>query len=224
MLNSDKILRSLKWMTLSLFFISSCTPSRLVKPLKKGEQTLSGSFGGPLIKFSGAPIPLPFSTVSYAKGLTNKVSGFAGLHTTALLFGNFQTDLGACIDAYSKNKIGISITPAIQAAVSYKDINSFRLWPSIDLNARYEFDKGFLYLGTHNWLETSKMRVHETKQNKWILPTFHLGFTKTNTKWNHQFEAKWYLPSTAVYPGVVDYIGLNKKGAFGIFYCITRKF
>ena len=224
MIESFNKLSLTKLSLLSLLFFYACSPSRLVKPLKKGEQVVSGSFGGPLIKFAGAPIPLPFSTVAYAKGLNDKISAFGGLHTTSLLFGNFQTDIGLCMDVYSKNKIGVSITPAIQTAVSYKDIHSFRLWPSLDANVRYEFTKGFMYAGMHNWFELSKVRANDTKQEKWILPNYHIGFTKTNTKWDHQFEVKWLLPSTAIYPGVVDYIGLNGKGSFGLYYCITRKF
>lgn len=224
MYQSDRTFSLLKWVVLSLFFISSCTPSRIVKPLKKGEQTVSASFGGQLIKFSGAPIPLPFTSVSYAKGLHDKVTVFGGLHTTAQLFGIFQTDIGSCIDLYSKNKFGFSATPALQMSVSYKDSRSFRLWPSLDFNARYELTKGFVYLGMHNWFETSKVRANNTKQDRFVLPNYHIGFTKTNTKWNHQFEVKYCLPYKSIYPGVVDYIGINNKGAIGLFYCITRKF
>ncbi len=213
-----------KWVFVSLFILNACTPARLVKPLKKGDQAVSASFGGPLITFSGAPIPLPFTTLAYANGITDKISGFGSLHTTSLLFGNLQTDLGICADVYSKNKIGISITPAIQAALSFKNAHAIRVWPSLDANFRYEFTKGFLYAGTHSWFEFSKMRANDTKQERWLLPNYHVGFTKTNTKWNHQFEVKLLLPSQSIYPGVVDYIGINGKGALGIYYCVTRKF
>ena len=224
MYKSDNIILSSKWIVLSLFLFAACTPSRIVKPLKKGENAVSGSFGGPLIKFAGAPIPIPFSTVSYANGLTDNITAFGGLHTTALLFGNFQTDIGICADVFKKDKIGFSITPAIQTAVSYKDISSFRLWPSLDMNLRYELNKGFVYTGMHNWFELNRTGVNNTVQERWLLPNYHVGFTKENTKWNHQFELKYLLPGQAIYPGVVDYIGINKKGAMGIFYCLTRKF
>jgi hypothetical protein len=213
-----------KWAIAALLLLNACAPSRLVKPLKKGEQIVSGSFGGPLIKFSGAPIPLPFTTFSYAKGITDKISGFASLHSTSLLFGNLQTDLGICMDVYTKNKFGISITPAIQTALSFKSAQAIRLWPSLDANFRYEFTKGFLYAGTHSWFEFSKTRANDTKQERWLLPNYHIGFTKTNPKWNHQFEVKLLLPNTSIYPGVVDYMGINGKGAIGLYYCVTRKF
>lgn len=211
-------------MILSLFLFYACTPSRVVKPLKKGERTASASFGGSLIKFSGAPVPLPFTTISYAHGLHDKVTAFGGLHTTSQLFGNMQVDLGACIDVYSKDKIGLSVTPALQSAVSYKDASSVRLWPSFDWNARYEFTKGFLYLGMHNWFETSKKRAHNESQPHWLIPGLQMGYTITNTKWYHQFEVKYMMPNANIYPGVVDYIGVNGKGAFGLFYNLTRKF
>ncbi|MBL7917690.1 MAG: hypothetical protein JNM96_04785 [Bacteroidia bacterium] len=207
-----------------VFILSSCTPSRIVKPLKKGEQNVSGSFGGPMIKFAGAVTPLPFSTIGYAYGVSNKITAFGGLHTTSLLFGNLQTDIGLCAEIFSKNKFGISVTPALQTAVSYKDVKSFRIWPSLDANFRYEIKPGYFYTGAHVWFETKNTRVHELKQEKHALPNLHLGFIKTNTKWNHQFELKYLMPGTTIYPGVVDYVGINKKGAIGIYYAITRNF
>lgn len=224
MFKSDNIVRSVLWITLSLFLLNACAPSRFVKPLSKGQHAVSGSFGGPLIKFAGAPIPLPFSTISYGKGITDRITAFGSLHTTSLLFGNLQSDIGICADVYKKNKFGFSVTPALQQGVSYKDAHSLRLWPSLDVNARYEFTKGFLYAGMHNWFELKRDGANDTKLNRWLLPNYHIGFTKENAKFNHQFELKYLLPLQPVYPGVVDYIGINGKGAFGIYYCLIRKF
>jgi hypothetical protein len=207
-----------------LFLLLACTPSRLVKPLKKGEQTVSGSFGGQLIKFGGAVIPIPFTSVAYAKGLNDKASVFGGIHTTALLFANMQVDAGICADVWKKDKFAFSITPALQTAVSFKDYKSFRLWPSLDWNARYELPKGFVYAGMHNWFEFSKIRSFDAEQKKFILPGYHIGYTITKTKWQHQLEVKYLLPMTSIYPGVVDYIGINNKGAFGFYYSLCRMF
>lgn len=224
MFKSDNIIRTFNWIVLSLFLFYACAPSRIVKPLSKGQKVVTGSFGGSLIKFAGAPIPLPFSTLSYGNGLTDKITAFGSLHTTSLLFGNFQTDIGICADVFKKDKFGFSVSPTLQTAVSYKDINSFRMWPSLDLNLRYEFNKGFMYTGMHNWFELNKSGVNNTSIERTLLPNYHLGFVKENTKWNHQFEVKYMLPGQAIYPGVVDYIGINKKGAIGIYYCLIRKF
>jgi hypothetical protein len=58
------------------YFFQNCAPSRFVKPLAKKQQAASFSFGGPIIKFAGAPIPIPFTTLAYGYGLTNKITGF----------------------------------------------------------------------------------------------------------------------------------------------------
>lgn len=218
------IVKKITAIFLSFFLLLSCTPSRLVKPLKKGEGALSGSVGGQLIKFGGAVIPIPYTSLNYAKGLNDRASIFGGIHTTALLFSNLQLDAGVCADIFKKEKFAFSVSPAIQTAMSYKDYKSFRLWPSLDWNARYEFQKGFIYTGMHNWFEFSKTRSFDSEQKKFILPGYHIGYTITKTKWQHQFEVKYILPLTPVYPGVVDYIGIQNKGAFGIYYSVCRKF
>ena len=38
----------------------SCAPSRIIKPLNKGEKAVSINAGGPLIGFAGTKIPVPF--------------------------------------------------------------------------------------------------------------------------------------------------------------------
>ncbi|MEI8137574.1 MAG: hypothetical protein WCH21_09655, partial [Bacteroidota bacterium] len=95
----------------SLF--QNCAPSRFVKPLAKKQHAASFSFGGPIIKFSGAPIPIPFTTLAYGYGATNNITAYGSLHATSLLFGNLQSDLGTTIKIFEKeNKFGISASPA----------------------------------------------------------------------------------------------------------------
>jgi hypothetical protein len=59
---------------LFIFGAQSCAPSRIVKPLEKGEQSLTANLGGPLIKFGSAPIPIPLTSVMYARGISNKTT------------------------------------------------------------------------------------------------------------------------------------------------------
>src|SRR3954466_887824 len=75
-------------------FFQNCAPSRYVKPLAKNSQAASFTFGGPVIGYAGAAIPIPFTTAGYARGITNRLTAFANLHSTSLMFANLQTDIG----------------------------------------------------------------------------------------------------------------------------------
>jgi hypothetical protein len=211
----------------SILFIQSCAPSRVVRPLNKGERQVSANLGGPLFEFAGTTIPLPLTAISYAQGVSDKVTVFGGLHTTAMLYGVFQTDIGACINLYhpDSSQFGLSVNPVINMAYDKWEGN-FKLWPVIDVNAYWEFkkDKSFTYIGISNWFELASQRAHGvTQENRWLINP-HLGVTYLRQKWNYNIETKWLVPNVDTQPNVVDYKGVNGMGAIGIYFTFTRKF
>ncbi len=204
-----------------------CAPSRYVKTLEKKQSVLAFSFGGPLIKFGGAPIPIPFTTLGYAYGCSDRITAYGNLHTTSLLFGNFQTDLGATVKLYEKeNQFGFSASPALQIACNVRNQTGFRTWPSIDLNSYYHPNKkpSYIYAGINSWIELSSTKAHDEPQTKHAIPNLHIGYSVVKTKWQHQFELKYLGMGIANTPGVVDYIGASGKGTFGLYYSLIRKF
>ncbi len=204
----------------------SCAPTRIVKPLAKGEKTLSFNVGGPLINFAGAPIPVPLSSITYSKGITNSITAFSGLHTTALLFGVFQTDIGICSQLYYNpvQKFGISINPVINFAIDRWEWNA-RLWPELDINIYKDLGKKFLlYGGVANWFELNKIRPHNEKQQQFIFINPHLGLLLAPGKWSYCLETKYLMGSIKNKPNVADYIGISNHGAIGIYLNVSRKF
>jgi len=202
-------------------------PSRIVKPLDKGQKAISANLGGPLIGFSGTTIPVPFTSIMYAQGINEKITTYGSIHTTSLLFGVFQTDLGACYGLYYNDslRIGLSVTPAANIAYDKWEGN-FKLWPQVDVNVYWDINpkKSFIYLGVDNWFELSKLKAHnETQENNWILNT-QIGYTHVRKKWNYNIEAKYLVPYLNNQPNVVEYKGINDKGAVGIYISFTRKF
>lgn len=210
-----------------IFLIQQCAPVRFVKPLQKKEQAVSLSFGGPIIKFSGAPIPIPFTSLSYGLGLSNSITGFGSLHTTSLLFGNLQSDIGTSIKLYEKDKqFGLSCSPTLQLAMHIKSSKTFRVWPSLDLNAYYFLKNkpSYFYCGLNSWFELSNYKAHQEKTQQRVLPNFNFGFMNVREKWRHQFQLCYLAIGTANLPGVVDYIGISGKGTLGFHYALIRTF
>jgi hypothetical protein len=211
----------------SLVIFNSCTPSRLVRPLDKGQKVVSASLGGPLIGFAGTVIPVPLTTVMYAQGLSNKTSVFGSVHTTSMLFGVFQTDIGVCQRLYYNDslRIGFSVNPALNLAYD-KWEGHFKCWPQLDLNAYWDIKpkKSFVYAGVENWFELSKYKAYgETQQQHWLVNP-QIGYNYVRKKWNYNFELKYLVPYINNLPNVVDYKGINHKGAIGVYINFTRKF
>jgi hypothetical protein len=207
-----------------LFF--ACSPTRLVKPLAKGEQAIGANLGGPLIQFAGAPIPIPYTSAFYAKGLNNKTSVFGSVHLTALAFGVFQTDIGICQQVYHSSKMdwGIGVNPALNIAIDRWEWNT-KIWPQLDINVYKNWGtKRMLYLGVNNWFEPSAKRAHnETQAKHWYLNP-HIGFMYNRGKYSYGVETKWVAPGVTNVPNVVDYIGVNQQGALGVYFQFLRKF
>lgn len=209
------------------FIFQHCAPSRFVKPLQKKQQAVSFTFGGPLIKFSGAVMPIPFSTLGYGYGVGTRVTAYGNLHTTSLLFGNLQTDVGSTIGIYEKaNKFGFSASPAFQIAYNLRNTTGLRMWPSLDLNSYFHFHEkpSYLYAGLNSWFVLSVKKAHGDNQNQHILPNLHAGYTLVKTKWQHQFQISYMGIGVSIYPGVVDYVGISGKGTLGFHYSLVRKF
>ncbi len=212
---------------LVVFMIFSCTPSRIVRPLEKGNKLITAHLGGPLIGFAETTIPIPFTSVMYAQGVSDKLTAFGSLHTTSLFFGVFQTDIGVCYKMYynDKWKLGISAAPSLNIAFDKWESN-LKIWPLLDVNAYWEITqkKSFFYAGVNNWFELANNKAHEQVQvNNWFINP-QLGFNYVRKKWNYNIETKYLAPSIKNEPNVVDYRGINGYGALGIYLGFTRTF
>lgn len=206
---------------------TQCAPSRIVKPLKYKEQVAGLTFGGPVINFAGAPIPIPYTTLYYANGIGSNVTLFGSLHTTSLLFANLQTEIGATFDIYKFNKkFAITGSNALQVIYNFRNNGKVKVWPSIDLNAYYhpKEKNSFVYGGLSSWIELNRFKAHQQTKTRTLVPNLQVGYQFVNTKFTHQVEMKYLGLGIANTPNVVDYIGLAGQGAFGIYYGVSYKF
>lgn len=209
-----------------IVIVFSCSPVRIVKPLEKGEQAVGANFGGPLIDFGGAPITIPYTSAFYARGLTSKTTAFGSLHLTALSFGVFQTDLGICQQVWAnENKtLGVTANPAFHIAIDRWEANA-RFWPQLDIQVYKEFNKKqLLYAGIGNWFELKSTRPHNEIQPKFWFMSPQLGYRWGQSKWSYGFESKWIAPGVNNTPNVVDYMGIQGKGAMSFYFNLMRRF
>lgn len=208
-----------------LLLLAACAPSRFVRPLQKNEQAVTAHFGGPLMGYSGAVIPIPLTSVGYGYGLDSSTTVFGNLHTTALLYGTGQVELGVCRSLLVRERWGLSGT--VSANLTFdKWEKQFRGWPSIDLNYYHAFGSrnSFVYAGAGNWFELSKYRAHHELQPVHWLFNPHAGVNFHRAKWDWQLETKYILPYRRNEPNVVDYKGIGGYGALGVYFGAYRRF
>lgn len=207
--------------------VSACNVTRVVKPLAKNEMQAGAGFGGAMIKFGGAPIPIPLTQVYGAYGLTSKTTGFASVHTTALLFGVFQTDIGITRQILPQHrwKPGLSISPIANMMFDRWDKN-FNLYPQVDINAFWNYGKKqhLIYATLNNWFELKSTKAHnETQTTRW-LPSLGIGHQWSGKKLSWQLEVKYIAPNQSNQNIVVDYIGAGNSGTWGLFLGVNHQF
>lgn len=207
---------------------NSCSSSRFIEPLAKKQHAVGVNLGGPLIKFGGAIIPTPMSSIIYGYGLDTNLTIFGGLHTTSLIFNNFHSDFGATYKFVNQNKVIPSLSGSINnTIVTSLRTGTTRYWPSLDLNGYWNFSKKnhFWYFGVSNWFELRKTRAHDLEQIQRWLPNPQVGITfKTKT---FQFNIEYKLLAVGITSNdvFVPYQSLsNNKGAMGIYFGVTKTF
>ena len=220
------IIRNLGLLFLAFAFVG-CNATRVVKPLDKGEKQLAAGFGGPGIIYTGAPIPVPLTSVSYAHGLDTGLSLSAGLHTTSAAFGVIQSDIAVGISAFQSKseKFGVTVTPAINFLYDFYE-NNGRTYPQLDALSWWQYGEKdhLLYGGVGTWIELRKRKAHEQVQNNEVLPWITVGHQFNMEKWSYMTEFKYLGFQHETDLSVVDYVSPGGRGTIGFYFGISRSF
>lgn len=207
--------------------ISSCAPSRFVKPLEKGKYGAGINLGGPLFDFSGMTIPIPFSSIGGGYGLTENTTIYSNLHTTSLLFGVYMIDAGITHKVLSQKgyQPAISISPALNLSIDQWEGN-FKCWPQLDMNSYWNFGKhnNLIYVGVSNMFELASKREDGLKQKEHWLFSPQLGYTLVRPKMEYGIEVKYIEPFTSHQNLIIEYKSIGNNGAFGIYLNLLKKF
>lgn len=224
----------------ALVALASCAPARFVEPLKKGQQVITGNFGGPVAKVPGiGNLPIPYTAIGYGRGLTDKTTIFGNLHTTSLLFGIGQTDLGISQSIWKNDKMGISAQGSMNIFVDFYT-GANRFWPQVDANYYLKYGKhskpvqldkmckieskhyNLFYAGLSNWFDPYKTESQGRPNAQFWIPSVQLGHQWIRPKWSYQAELKILAPNQSNENIVVNYPSmLNNRGALGLYFGIT---
>lgn len=218
--------------------LSSCAPSRFVVPLEKRSQAVAVELGGPMILYNDVSIPVPLISATHAYGWKKNGTIHQSLHLTSLAYGTFQYEAGYLSNLFyhDKSKIGSSYTIGFEYITDRWQWNH-RIYPKLDWNF-YWYLSGqggrtcdcpgakkknvLFYTGISNWVELNGIRPHGLPQQKRVLSNPQVGFLFYGKKLNWQIESKWIASSIENDNTVVDYIGLNNKGAVGIYFSVFK--
>ncbi len=234
---------SFVWITVFLFLLSACGPARFVDPLARNENAIAVDLGGPLVKVPGvSTLPIPFTSITYGRGLTNNLTLHGSWYSTAAIFGVAQIGAGAHYRFWeSKNeKHGFSGMLGVNTALDFFEYN-FKLWPQLDGHYYWKYNlkpmvqsdlldgsrskANLLYLGIGSWWEMNPVKVEGKRTGPFVVPMLNIGHDLNWKRWTFKAEVKFIAPFSSNQDKVVDYVSaMGKHGATGIYIGFIRKF
>ena len=223
--------------------ISSCGPARFVEPLKKRQNAIAIDIGGPIVTVPDvATSPMPFSSITYGRGISNKLTVHGSWYTTPAVFGVAQIGGGATYGVWkSKNtKHGASAMLGFNSALDVFE-NNFKFWPQLDAHYYFKYNhKGMkqedlltgdrsvanlLYFGIGTWYELERTKAHGERQETVVIPMLNIGHDLNWKRWTFKTELKLIAPFSSNEDIVLDYFSLaGKNGATGFYLGLIRKF
>ncbi len=224
--------------------ISACGPAKFVEPLKKFENAIAIDVGGPMVTIPDvASMPIPFSSITYGHGWSDKLTLHGSWYTTAAIFGVAQIGAGATYGVWKskRQKHGISAMLGFNTAFDVYEKN-FKFWPQLDAHYYFKYNyKGeqqedlltkngrkrsnLLYVGVGTWYELEGVKAHGEKQQDIVVPMLNIGHDLNWKKWTLKTEVKLIAPFSSNENIVLDYVSLTgDKGSTGVYLGLIRKF
>jgi hypothetical protein len=213
----------------AVFTLFSCAPTRYYKPLDSGEHSVHASFGGPIIQVPGiATIPIPFTSVGYGYGLKDNLTVYGSWQTTSALFGVIHTDIGATMNIWQNESMGLSVSPGFNFLIDAFEWKP-SLYPQLDINYYWTYGRKCeqgksqdFYFGFDNWFDLRSKLAHDVPNTNRIIWNTHVGHSFNRNLWSYQLELKLlapYLNNNVV----VDYVSpLGDRGAIGFYFGVKR--
>jgi len=213
---------------ISLFIcisIISCGPANFVSPLKKEQEAITISLGGPIAKLEGYNVPMPLLSTSYAKGIDSLTSLYGTFYITSALFKTFHIDGGFLYQFIAPYNFqpGFSISPFF-ILMTNLNLPDTKLYPSTNLNLYWKLNNDLIYTGTNLTVEiSSKKAFNENVENHFLFSPF-IGYQLNTSSLRYNFEIKYFLPNISNQDIVVDYFSFTSKGAIGFYFSICKSF
>lgn len=222
---------------------TSCGPARFVEPLAKRENAIAVDLGGPIVKIPGViTMPIPFTSITYGRGITNDLTLHGSWYSTAAIFGVAQIGAGATYGFWESKdeKHGFSGMLGFNTAIDFFE-NNFKFWPQLDAHYYWKYQKrgmvqddlltgggpvsNLFYAGIGSWYELSRIKAHDQKQTTIVIPMLNIGHDLNWKKWTFKTELKLIAPFSSNRDIVMDYISITgKTGATGFYIGFIRKF
>jgi len=201
---------------------TGCGTMNAVRALDKGESALAVSLGGPVTRFAGQDIPLPYAVARYRYGLTDRLGLSAGGHLLLPVLGDIGLDAGVSYQVLKQNgwvpECGISggLTGMFGPLDSAGEARAF---PDLSASASWLFgNRAHAYLGVQS--------MYQFRLKPYVVFAPVVGAeVRLFRGLSLTLEGKWYAPTELTKPRVVNFrIPIAEHGAVGFVLGVNYLF
>ena len=205
---------------LALMLASSCAPTKIVKPLDKGQWQLGGTVGRPQINDGS----LPILGVYAAKGVSENGTVYGGVQISSALLGSAHVEGGQVKLWREQNglKPAISWSAGAQALMSTRDY-AFRLYPETGVNAYWHRGPHIVNASANTWIDPTWF-LTDYGRGQILAPSFSAGY-RFRYRWiEAQVEYKILNPTREILVPQADVPNTLGFGARGIYWGVALNF
>lgn len=172
-----------------------------VRPIGKGQKSVTLSSGGPVTRIYGVAMPIPYSVLRYRQGLSDDTDFHLGIHPSMSMLGNLGIDVGLTrhLTDQAGWKPSFSLEASIYGFYHANELSSIRVYPEVSTigSFRSEGREQVLYFGVQNMIQSASPYLVFVPLVGAELP-FGRRFVL-------DVETKWYAPSEESEDRAVEY-------------------
>ncbi len=200
------------WVILAAFVIS-CTPTKIIVPLKEGQVQVGATLGRPQINTGS----LPLLGVYAAKGLSESNTAYGAAQLSSALFGAIQIDAGVVKGLRPSQGFapGFSYSYGWNVFFSARDY-AVRVYPEAGVNMFWQRGPHILNISSNSWVDPTWF-LTEYGRGQILSPSLGAGY-RLRYKWFEvQAEYKIVNPIRKIYipqAYIPSTLGLGGRGFY----------
>lgn len=205
---------------LALILASSCAPTKIVKPLDKGQWQIGGTVGRPQINDGSLPILGTYA----AKGVSENCTVYGGVQISSALLGSAHVEGGQVKLWREQNGLqpALSWSTGAQALMSTRDY-AFRIYPETGINAYWHRGPHILNASANTWIDPTWF-LTDYGRGQILAPSFSAGY-RFRYRWiEAQVEYKILNPTREILVPQADVPNTLGLGARGIYWGVALNF
>ena len=205
---------------LALILASSCAPTKIVKPLDKGQWQIGGTLGRPQINDGSLPILGAYA----AKGVSENHTVYGGVQISSALLGSAHVEGGQVKLWREQNGLqpALSWSTGAQALMSTRDY-AFRIYPETGVNAYWHRGPHILNASANTWIDPTWF-LTDYGRGQILAPSFSAGY-RFRYRWiEAQVEYKILNPTREILVPQADVPNTLGLGARGIYWGVALNF